>query len=257
MNLGNKLSIILTSISILALSVCMFISRGEDKIPPVITFSANRLVYSENIEKDKLLESVSAMDDRDGDVTDTVVIEKLTKTSDGKGVIITYAARDHSNNFAKSSRIFEAASSVKMESTEKINAIEQKQETEIKEKEEEIEKEHSEETSKTEDTADDTSAEVEKPEDNKVSQEEVLNQAPILLLNTAETTLHKGDFFNITDYIAQLSDDTDTLDTLQYKIQTNGEFDNNTAGDYQVNVLVTDSSGNQSEPQKLTIHVTE
>ena len=255
MNVGNKLAIIFTFVSALAIVLCFLIMDSEDKVPPIITFSANAVVYTENMNRDMLLESVSAIDDKDGDVTDSIVIEKVTRTSDGNAVIVTYAARDHSNNFVKSSRIFEAAWNKKQEvQSRKIEKV-QKEELAGEEKESEESEEN---TAEEKNTDEEVTDEIREEEDNHVVQEETqVKQAPVLLLNTSDAVLHRGDSFNINDYIAQLSDNADTLETLQHKIQTNGEFDNNTAGDYQVTVLVTDSEGNQSEAQQLTIHVVE
>ena len=52
----------------------------------------------------QLLEGVTAYDSHDGDVTASLLIEKVTETGNGK-VIVTYAAVDSSNNVAEQSRI--------------------------------------------------------------------------------------------------------------------------------------------------------
>lgn len=55
----------------------------------------------------QLLEGVTAYDSHDGDVTASLLIEKVTETGNGK-VIVTYAAVDSSNNVAEQSRILKA-----------------------------------------------------------------------------------------------------------------------------------------------------
>lgn len=54
-----------------------------------------------------LLKGVSAIDDVDGDVTESIVIEKLARTSDGN-ILVTYAALDSSNNVTKKSMVYKA-----------------------------------------------------------------------------------------------------------------------------------------------------
>ena len=55
----------------------------------------------------ELLEGVTASDNVDGDVTDSLLIEKISGTGEGS-VIVTYVARDGANNVAKVSRVLEA-----------------------------------------------------------------------------------------------------------------------------------------------------
>ena len=47
------------------------------------------------------------LDERDGDVTDSLLIEKISGTGEGT-VIVTYVARDEANNVEKVSRTLEA-----------------------------------------------------------------------------------------------------------------------------------------------------
>lgn len=84
-----------------------FLYMNLDRTAPVISFAdEQRLVYTENMQEEELLQGVSAVDDIDGDVTDSVLIEKISDTADGN-VIVTYAVLDSSNNVRKRSRIFE------------------------------------------------------------------------------------------------------------------------------------------------------
>ena len=269
MNLGNKLAIAFASVSIGILFVCLFVLKGQDKTAPVISFSQNDTVYTESMDMKELLKGVEAKDDVDGDVTEKIVIEKITKTSSGKSVIVTYAAGDNRNNFTKASRIFQArihAADTKGDS-KSTNPIEAGTGTGaeipvIAETESSVENMEANENA---DQDTENNAEENQPEEQAEAEqepapdtEEPVNQSvPVLQLNATETVLKKGTFFNINDYIAQLSDDMDTTETLQHRIRTNGAFDNNVVGDYQVTVMVADSEGNISQPQNLVIHVVE
>ncbi|MDD2971674.1 MAG: DUF5011 domain-containing protein [Lachnospiraceae bacterium] len=278
MNLGNKLAIMFATVSICVLAVCAFLLNGQDREPPEISFGQSRVVYRDGMDTAELLKGVEARDRHDGDVTDQIVIEKITKTSDGRSVIVTYAAGDRSNNFAKASRLFQArdldtdgdANKSDSRSTYKVEAgAGAVTDVPIASGTEGAEgsggNPEAEETETTDDrteagTEEEPEKEQQPPEEQKPEEpaENVQNKAvPVIKLNTAEATLKKGSFFNINDYIAQLSDDVDTTETLQHRIRTNGEFDNNTVGDYRVTVMVTDSEGNTSGAQNLLIHVTE
>lgn len=49
----------------------------------------------------ELLEGVTAWDEKDGDVTDSLKIEFLVSNTDENTVVVTYVARDKSNNITK------------------------------------------------------------------------------------------------------------------------------------------------------------
>lgn len=84
-----------------------FLYMNLDRAAPTISFADDdkRMIYTESMKEDELLEGVSAADDVDGDVTDSVLIEKISETADGN-VIVTYVALDSSNNVAKRSRVY-------------------------------------------------------------------------------------------------------------------------------------------------------
>lgn len=78
---------------------------NTDRIAPVITFGEEEIVYREGMSEEGLLEGVTAMDDRDGDVTDSLVVEKVSKMADGD-VIVSYAAMDRAGNVVKKARSY-------------------------------------------------------------------------------------------------------------------------------------------------------
>lgn len=107
--MSMKIAVIGFSIAdavLIAASAFLYIKL--DRTAPTISFADddNKLVYTESMKEDELLEGVSAADDVDGDVTDSVLIEKISETADGN-VIVTYVALDSSNNVAKRSRVYE------------------------------------------------------------------------------------------------------------------------------------------------------
>lgn len=92
--------------ALIAASAFLYINL--DRAAPAISFEENdkKLVYTESMKEEELLEGVSAADDVDGDVTDSLLVEKISETADGN-VIVTYVALDSSNNVTKKSRVYE------------------------------------------------------------------------------------------------------------------------------------------------------
>ena len=106
----KKLVFIIGGIDIVLLAVCMFLYLGKDRTAPVISFGENAVSYEEGMDESLLLQGVVAMDEKDGDVSDSLLVEKIAGTN-GKEVIVTYVARDSANNVGKASRAFPVAGS--------------------------------------------------------------------------------------------------------------------------------------------------
>lgn len=94
-------------LDIVLLGTAIYLEIQQDKTAPVISFPEEELIWSEAVSEEKLLEGVTALDNVDGDVTDSLLIEKVFETVDGK-VVVMYAALDHSNNVTKTSRVLTA-----------------------------------------------------------------------------------------------------------------------------------------------------
>lgn len=79
-------------------------SNSRDTAGAVITCNTNSINVSVKTSGEEFLQGVTAFDEKDGDVTDSVLIEKVSRfTVIGKR-IITYAAFDLSNNITKAER---------------------------------------------------------------------------------------------------------------------------------------------------------
>ena len=103
----KKLVVILCALDVILLGLSVFVYVGEDRTPPEIVFGEEAPVYREGMDEEELLAGVTAMDEKDGDVTDSLLIEKISGTGEGT-VIVTYVARDEANNVEKVSRTLEA-----------------------------------------------------------------------------------------------------------------------------------------------------
>lgn len=79
--------------------------RAEDRTLPVLQCPDEPLVISvgEN-SREKLLEGVTAWDDKDGDLTERVLIQGIAKTIEGSETTITYAVVDSDAHVAHRTR---------------------------------------------------------------------------------------------------------------------------------------------------------
>ena len=77
----------------------------SDNVPPVITVDSDELFVSVSVTDEELLEGMHAEDDKDGDVTSSmVVVSRLDFIQKGT-LKVNYAAFDSSNNVATYTRI--------------------------------------------------------------------------------------------------------------------------------------------------------
>lgn len=98
-------SIVLLVISILVFGVYKgYEYKTQDNTPPVIYCDSTELVVSVGVTEAELLEGVSAVDAICGDVTDTLVVEKISAFTEENTRIITYAAIDDKGNVGRMER---------------------------------------------------------------------------------------------------------------------------------------------------------
>lgn len=75
-----------------------------DTTPPVITCASDSIDVSVTAGDDALLQGVMASDDRDGDLTDQILIKGVSPLSTGSSARVTYIVFDSANNMATVSR---------------------------------------------------------------------------------------------------------------------------------------------------------
>lgn len=97
--------LVLLGISVGALVGYRFMDgMGNDRRPPVITVDDSVLLEVSVLDRQALLTGVTAMDDRDGDVTAGIVVESARNVTADGHVTVTYAAFDSSGNVTKATR---------------------------------------------------------------------------------------------------------------------------------------------------------
>lgn len=75
-----------------------------DDVGPEISVSGEVLQVSVNASEEELLAGVTAVDDKDGDVTDSIIIESISGITQEHFVTVVYAAFDDSGNVTKAER---------------------------------------------------------------------------------------------------------------------------------------------------------
>ena len=75
-----------------------------DNDAPTFIVSEEILEISVSDETEAFLQGITATDDRDGDVTSSIVVEKISSINENHEVMVTYAAFDQAGNVAKQRR---------------------------------------------------------------------------------------------------------------------------------------------------------
>lgn len=108
-NLRRKKRAYLTFLPVLFCAIatavyCFMFVMADDTTAPQITMDSQTLEVSVNADHSALLQGVTAKDDRDGDVTESILVEKISSLAQNHTADITYAAFDSSGNVAKATR---------------------------------------------------------------------------------------------------------------------------------------------------------
>ncbi len=104
MGLIKRISIISFAIvTVLFIAFRVLEVVGADNEAPVITVEGESLEVSVEASEKELLKGVTAMDNEDGDVSDSIVVEKISKFVNNKRTV-TYAVCDSSNNYGRATR---------------------------------------------------------------------------------------------------------------------------------------------------------
>lgn len=243
----------LVCIAVVAGSGFLVVTR--DKTGPEITVSEDRkITYEMGGDKKALLDGVKATDKKDGDVSDSLMVEGVRQNEDGS-LEVTYSAVDHSNNVTKVTCKVETVTQQSQEE-QQPEEVQQAEEEQIAEPSEEESAEQPEEGQEEQPSEENT----EQPEDNSDTEAAIAalpQGSPQLRLSTHHADLEVGSAFQYMDYIESITDDEDDTSTLYRQIRLVGEVDTSQAGEYEISYYVTDSNHNESNVEKLTVTVHE
>lgn len=228
------------SIGIIGVSVLQVLHA--DRKGPVISIEASStLIYQEGMDEKQLLEGVKAVDEKDGDVSDTLMVENVRIDSSGTFAEVTYVALDSHNNVTKVNRKLPTASGSETSEVPMIPSEETSGEGSLGEPDEIPEGE----AGITADSAGEPGADT----------EPLPEGSPHISLNAHEVTIAKGDSFKALNYVENITDDKDARNSLYRDIQVSGSVDTKNAGVYELSYYVVDNDGNESNKEILRVTV--
>ncbi|MCD8089992.1 MAG: hypothetical protein LUD81_05115 [Clostridiales bacterium] len=102
----RKISVILFAVSVVCLTAAVYYRvKNGDSQPPVITSENNIIEVSVSADEDEILTGMTAYDNKDGDVTDSLMIESLSNFIAESERELNVAAFDSNGNVGKSKYI--------------------------------------------------------------------------------------------------------------------------------------------------------
>lgn len=108
MKQSRIIQIVIIAANLALVIVCLAAYCSEDRVKPEFMFQTSDYIYQESEQTDTLLRDIMAKDDRDGDITERIVIEKVTENRAGSTIVVYYAVSDSAGNVSKISRVFPA-----------------------------------------------------------------------------------------------------------------------------------------------------
>ena len=241
MKKGHVAMLFLACAALLAGNVVVYI--GEDRNGPEISVPQEEITYVAGTDTSALLNGVTAQDDRDGDVTDTVTIESVIPNAEQTGASVVYVAKDSKNNVTKETRTIlystDANQAAAQAAAEQVAADQAAAEQAAQ----------GDAAGESAQTTDDGAAQ------NEAAIAALSAESPRFYLTQYSVELERGAELNELSYVQDISDDEDSRDELYQGIRISGEVDTNTPGEYTLEYHVVDSDGNNSNVAQLRVTV--
>lgn len=197
--------------------------KNQDRTAPEIKVDqSKKIAYTEGEDYGKLLEGVTAQDEKDGDLTSEVFVEKVVPVSKKKAVVY-YGVTDKAKNVGTASR------EVTYQAAEGSDAAEE--------------------------TAQDAAAADEQSADQQSAALQPNGTRPAMKLAEEAKTIARGTSFNALNEVTDAVDDKDDRDSLFRGLHIDGNYNVNQAGTYTLQYYVQDSDGNTSDPITFTLTV--
>lgn len=231
--------------------------KNQDRTAPEIKVDqSEKIAYTEGEDYGKLLEGVTAQDDKDGDLTSEVFVEKVVPVSKKKAAVY-YGVTDKAKNVGTASRevTYQAAegSDAAEETAQDTASEDTTQKTKKKSKKTKAKK--TDEDKKAEETAQDAAAADEQSTDQQSAALQPNGTRPAMKLAEDAKTIARGTSFNALNEVTDAVDDKDDRDTLFRGLHIDGNYNVNQAGTYTLQYYVQDSDGNTSDPITFTLTV--
>lgn len=105
LKLLQRITMLVFAVTLLAfVGLKLYTIRMVDRTPPVIVFDSDVVEVGVGAADDVLLAGVTATDDRDGDITDDIMIKGVSQLITADCAKVTYIAFDSANNMTTASR---------------------------------------------------------------------------------------------------------------------------------------------------------
>lgn len=206
-----------------------------DHTAPEISFPKTEITYTEGSDTAKLLEGVSATDDKNGDVTQYVCIDNIIPNPEDGTASVVYAAYDFSNNVAKARRTVRY-----VPAADESNGLSGLSDENAQ--------------ADAEDTGD-ADLQTVSATDESEQEQPVDPTAPVLTMAEHAFTIEEGGPFTPKNRVLRVEDDADNSDYLMRHLNVDGDYDINTAGVYELDYYVVDSDGKESNHEKMVLTV--
>lgn len=247
----KKILVLLIVVTVLLAATVIAVRFTSDRTGPVVTVNSD-VTYHNGITEQELLDGVTARDDKDGDVTDTLRVTAIYPgETDGQAVVV-YMAKDSHNNVTKYIRILDVEAGATVDSIGKVPTdANTDTETETESAVPETESAGQLDTEASAEADPETAAR----ESAEADIAALAPAAPVLRLKQYTVAIPVGSTFNQLSYIESITDDKDARETLYQRILINGSVNPAAAGTYELTYWVTDTDGNSSNQAKLAVTV--
>lgn len=222
----------------------------SDRKGPVITYPDEELTYTEGESDDVLLKDVTAIDDKDGDVSDTLMVANRIVIGNGEYMEVVYAAKDSKNNITttKNNKRRVKYISTGANASQNTDANDENQSSE--------QTDVSNEASTNESTSENPTTNITVVDSGPTGEiDKAAADAtgiPVIKLKATETTIKVGQNFDEISFVRETYDNSGDVSR---RIRITGNYDLGVPGDYQINYLVSDTEGNVSAPAPFTLHI--
>ena len=237
--------------------------KNQDRTAPEIKVDqSKKIAYTEGEDYGKLLEGVTAQDDKDGDLTSEVFVEKVVPVSKKKAVVY-YGVTDKAKNVGTASRevTYQAAEDTAQDtaseevSEDTTQKTDEKSAKKTKKKSKKAKTKKTAEEKKAEETTQDAAAAEQQSADQQSAALQPNGTRPAMKLAEEAKTIARGTSFNALNEVTDAVDDKDDRDTLFRGLHIDGNYNVNQAGTYTLQYYVQDSDGNTSDPITFTLTV--
>ena len=231
----EKLVAVLIAGCLILGGAALVVRGSQDRRAPVIKVKKADLTYQEGQGYGELLKGVSAEDNRDGDLTDEVFVDRVVQIKDGKAIVY-YGVMDKAKNVGTAKRT--------------VNYVENgNAQTDAHPNTENIADEN------TEQSGEAAASQNEPAKADANNDLTPVGEAPVIALTTDQVTIAAGTEFDLMSEVKGVADGSDDADSLSTRISVDGQYDVNTPGSYLLHYYVIDSDGNTSEVKTLTLNV--